>query len=129
MKTRTAALLIASSLVLAVSAPVLAQQEVTVPRAKADPKVYGQYPIAFREILESWMKKKLVDPNSASFEFPSPPQAGQYTTENHKRYLGYIVEFGITARNKFGSFTKENYRAVIFAGDVLWVGRAVPLRK
>src|SRR3954452_12592267 len=123
MRTTTAALLIACSLSLFISAPANAQKEVTVPRAKADLNVYGAYPIAYREILQRWMSPRLVTPNTAQFEFPSPPQAGQYTTENGKRYIGYIVEFTVRAQNRFGSYTKEKYRAVIFAGNVLWVGR------
>ena len=131
MKMRSAALLIALCAASLLSAPMAAraQKEVIVQQAQADPNIYGYRPLAYREIIERWMKQRLDHPNNAKFEFPSPPQPGQYTTEAGERLVGYIVEFAVTARNELGGYTKEEYRAVIFAGNVLWIGHAVPLRK
>ncbi len=41
-----------------------ASNEVQVVPAAADPKVYGQYPIAYKEIITRWLGTKLVDPAS-----------------------------------------------------------------
>jgi hypothetical protein len=131
MKTRSAALLMACCVASMVSAPIpaLAQKEVTVPQAKADANVYGEFPIAYKDILRRWMKGRLAHPESASFKFPSAPRPGKYTTEAGQPYIGYIVEFVVTAQNEFGAYTKEEYRAVIQNGEVMWVGHAVPFSK
>lgn len=102
--------------------PVAGQAESPVIPA-ADTEVYGQYPIAYKEIITRWLETKLVDPPSAVIEWGDAPQPGEYKTRKDERYIGYVVDFKVNARNQFGGPTgKQRYRVVIKNGDVLWGG-------
>jgi hypothetical protein len=121
---RTAALLIGCCLALSSVAPVRAQNEVEVTAPpKADPSVHGQYPIAYKEIIEGWLATKLADPKSAVIDWLGEPKPGEYKTKKGERHVGYVVDFKVNARNQFGTYTgKQLYRVVIKNGDVLWGG-------
>jgi hypothetical protein len=89
----------------------------------ADTELYGQYPIESKEIITRWLDTKLVDPRSAVIEWAEPPKPGEYKTRKDERYVGYLVDFKVNARNQFGGPTgKQKYRVVIKNGDVLWGG-------
>lgn len=119
---KTAALFLTVCLLLGGIAPVPAQ-EPTVPPTAGDPKVYGEYPLAYKEIITGWLQENLQDPGSAIIEWNTEPKAGEYKAANGKRYVGYIVDFSVNARNEFGGYTgKERYRAEIWNGDVQWAG-------
>ena len=108
--------------VLSALKPVAGQTEPPVAPA-ADTEVYGQYPIAYKEIINRWLETKLVDPRSAVIEWADVPKPGEYKTRKDERYIGYVVDFKVNARNQFGGPTgKQRYRVVIKNGDVLWGG-------
>ena len=93
------------------------------PATAADPKIYGEYPLAYRDITTKWMNERLADPSSAAFEFPSEPKPGE-TTKNGQRLVGYFVDFKVNARNQFGGPTgRQRYRVLIRNGVILWGGR------
>ncbi len=101
-----------------------APNEVQVVPAAADPKVYGQYPIAYKEIITRWLGTKLVDPASAVVDWTEIPKPGEYKTQKGETFVGYVVDFKVNARNQFGGPTgKQRYRVVIRNGDVVWGGR------
>src|ERR1700710_1822193 len=102
-----------------------AQDEIQVlPSPAADPKIYGEYPIAYKEIITKWLETRLADPTSAVIEWMGDPKPGELSPKKGQRAVGYIVEFKVNARNQFGAPTgKQRYQAVIRNGDVLWGGR------
>src|SRR5450755_427165 len=98
--------------------------EIEVIPATGDPKVYGEYPMAYREIIERWLETKLADAKSAVIDWAQAPKPGDYKTQKGERFVGYVVDFKVNARNQFGTYTgKQKYRVVIRNGDVLWGGR------
>jgi len=106
--------------------PARAQTDVEVvpsPPA-ADTKVYGEYPMAYKEIINRWLETKLADPTSAVIDWGEAPKPGEYTTQKKQRFVGYVVDFKVNARNQFGAPTgKQKYRVVIRNGEVVWGGR------
>lgn len=90
------------------------------PANAADPKIYGEYPLAYQEIIKHWMDERLIDPESAAYEWTSEPTPGE-TTQKGQRLVGYFVDFKVTARNKFGGRTpKQRYRVLLRNGVVFW---------
>jgi len=103
-----------------------AQTEVqVVPPPAADVKVYGEYPIAYQAIITRWLETRLIDPLSAVVDWAEPPKAGEVPGPkgSTQRFVGYLVDFKVNARNQFGAATgKRKYRVVIRNGEVLWGG-------
>jgi len=94
------------------------------PPPAADVKVYGEYPMAYKEIVTHWMETRLVDPASAVFEWIGEPRPGEISPKKGQRVVGYIVDFKVNARNQFGAATgKQKYQVVIRNGDIVWGGR------
>jgi hypothetical protein len=102
-----------------------AQTEIEVgPSPAADAKIYGEYPIAYKEIITRWMNARLVDPDSAVFEWVGQPRPGDHTPPKGQKVVGYLVDFKVNARNQFGGATgKQKYQVVIRNGEVVWGGR------
>lgn len=102
-----------------------AQTEIEVVPPAADAKVYGEYPVAYKEIITRWLGTKLIDPPSAVIEWAEPPKPGEVpgAKGSKQRFVGYVVDFKVNARNQFGAATgKRKYRTVIRNGEVLWGG-------
>jgi len=92
--------------------------------ATADAKIYGEYPIAYKEIITRWLGTKLTDPTSAVIEWLEEPKPGEFSPQKGGRHVGYLVDFKVNARNQFGAPTgKQRYRVVLRNGEVLWGGR------
>ncbi|HEX8078409.1 MAG TPA: hypothetical protein VF511_11385 [Chthoniobacterales bacterium] len=120
---RTAAFLIGCCVALSSIASVHAQNEIEIAPDTGDPKLYGQFPIAYKEIVQRWLATKLADPNSAVIDWADAPKPGEYKTQKGERHVGYVVDFKVNARNQFGTYTgKQRYRVVIKNGEVLWGG-------
>lgn len=95
----------------------------TPPPKAADEEKYGVYPIAYRELITRWLEDRLLDAASAKLEF-TEPQAGEMTREG-RRFAGYMVEFKVNSRNRFGMYTGfQGYRVVIRNGELIWSERA-----
>ncbi len=89
-----------------------------------DPKTYGQYPMAYKEIVTRWLATKLLDAPSAVIDWVDVPKPGEYKTQKGERFVGYVVDFKVNSRNRFGGYTgKQRYRTVIRNGEVAWGGR------
>lgn len=85
-----------------------------------DPAIYGEYPKAYQEIITKWLETKLVDPKSAAIEWTSAPKPAELPGPNGKRLHGYLVEFKVSARNRFGAYTgKQKHGALIRDGVVI----------
>ena len=79
----------------------------------ADPKLCGPLPKYYKEIIYNWMKDALVDAESAKIEWgeqPKPVDIGM----NGQHFYGWLVEFKVNARNRFGAYTgKQSHAALI----------------
>lgn len=113
---RTIALLF----LFAFACPTLIVSETTEIEISADPRVYGEYPKAYQEIIIKWLETKLADPQSASIEWTSTPRPADLPGPDGKRLYGYLVEFKVAARNRFGTYTgKQKHGALIRDGFVI----------
>jgi hypothetical protein len=111
---------IAFLLLFALASPTLLRAETTEVEITADPKIYGEYPKAYQEIITKWLKTKLADPESARIEWTSAPKAADLPGPNGTRLFGYLVEFKVSARNQFGAYTgKQKHGALIHDGNVI----------
>jgi hypothetical protein len=95
-----------------------------VPSPVADVNVYGEYPLGYKLIITRWMEERLVDPASAVFEWSGEPRPGEVSPKKGGKYVGYIVDFKVNARNRFGAPTgKQRYQVVIRNGAIVWGGQ------
>ena len=79
----------------------------------------GQYPTNYQEIVTKWLQTQLVDPGSARIEWKGEPKPADLGTKGEHLY-GYLVNFTINARNRFGTYTgKQEHGALIRNGKVV----------
>jgi hypothetical protein len=105
-------------LVFAASSAVAA--ETTEIDVIADPAVYGAYPKKYKEIIINWLATKLVDFASSHIEWGSPPKPADLPDKNGKKLSGYLVEFKVNSRNRFGARTgMQKHGALIRDGQVI----------
>jgi hypothetical protein len=104
------------------SAPSSDAQAKVVPAAEKEK--YGIYPIAYRELVTRWLETQLIDPASAQIEWLSEPKPVEIKGRDGEMFYGYVVEFTVNSRNKFGMYTgKQARRAYIRNGEVTGGGR------
>ena len=80
---------------------------------------YGPYPRNYQELVTQWLNKQLIDPDSARIEWngePKPSEVGK----GSEALSGYLVNFTVNARNRFGSYTgKQKHSVLIRNGEVI----------
>ena len=72
------------------------------PPSPADAALYGPYPTNYKEIVMKWLGDQLIDAGSARIEWsgdPKPVDLGK----NGQHLYGYLVQFKVNARNRFGA--------------------------
>jgi hypothetical protein len=85
----------------------------------ADTALYGPYPTNYKEIVMKWLNEQLVDAASARIEWQGDPQAADLG-KNGEHLYGYLVQFSVNARNRFGTYTgKQQHGALIKNGEVI----------
>ncbi len=100
------------SVVLA--APILALAQVGSLDVGADPKLHGPFPTNYQEIITNWLQTALVDPKSAQIEWLTVPKPGSMPEKKHGDPLfGYLVEFKLNSRNRFGAYTGMQKKTVL----------------
>ena len=86
---------------------------------QADTARYGAYPGNYKEIVTQWLNKQLIDPDSARIEWngePTPADQGK----NGEHLYGYLLNFTVNARNRFGGYTgKQKHAVLIRNGEVI----------
>ncbi len=99
----------------------LALAETTEIDVIADPAVYGDYPKNYQEIITNWLATVLVDAPSAQIEWVSPPKPSALPDKKSgKQLFGYLIEFKVNSRNRFGAFTgMQKHGALIRDGNVI----------
>ena len=84
-----------------------------------DPSLCGPYPKLYKEIVWNWLQSELVDANSAKIEWdgdPKPADLGQ----NGQHLYGWLVNFKVNSRNRFGTYTgKQDHAVLIRDGKVV----------
>lgn len=106
--------ILALLLLLACAAPNMAFAQTTEVEVIADPAVYGEYPKNFQEIINKWLAEVLADPASANVEWLGPPSpTDTIDKKKKKRFVGYLVEFKVNSRNRFGAYTGMQKKSVI----------------
>jgi hypothetical protein len=107
-------------LLFALASPGLVVAQTTEIELTANPAVYGEYPKNYQEIITKWLETKLADPASARIEWTSVPKPADLPEPNGKRLTGYLVEFKVSSRNRFGAYTgKQKHGALIRDGVVI----------
>jgi hypothetical protein len=107
-------------LLLAFAAVNLAMAETTEVDVIADPAVYGDYPKNYQEIITNWLATNLVDAPSAQIQWLGPPKPADLKDKNGKKIFGYLVEFKVNSRNRFGAYTgMQKHGALIRDGQVI----------
>ena len=87
-------------------------------------KTYGVYPIAYQELVTRWLGEQLIDPPSAQIEWLGEPKPVVVKASNGETFSGYVVDFKVNSRNKFGMYTgKQARRVYIRDGSVVSGGR------
>src|ERR1044071_9157118 len=85
----------------------------------ADTQRYGSYPTNYKEIVMKWLDTQLIDAASARIEWSGDPKPANFGT-NDKPIYGYLVNFKVNARNRFGSYTgMQTHGALIHNGEVV----------
>lgn len=111
---------IAFLVLLGFASAISVRAETTEIEVVADPSIYGEYPKAYKEIITKWLETKLADPKSALIEWTGAPRPADLPGPNGKRLHGYLVEFKVSARNRFGAYTgKQKHGALIRDGVVI----------
>ena len=82
--------------------------------------VYGTYPKDYQQIVNKWLETHLVDPKSAVVEWLGEPKPSEMPVKAGAPLRGYLVEFKVNARNRFGAPTgKQKYSLLIRDGLVI----------
>jgi hypothetical protein len=80
----------------------------------ADPKLHGEFPKNYQEIITSWLQTVLVDAPSAQIQWVSGPKPGTMPEKkNGNALFGYLVEFKVNSRNRFGAYTGMQKKTVL----------------
>lgn len=112
---------IAFLVLLACAMPAVFAAEPTEIEVVADPRVYGEYPKNYQEIITQWLNNTLVDAPSAQIEWVGSPHAGSLPEKkNGKALFGYLVEVKVNSRNRFGTYTgMQKHTILIRDGRVI----------
>ena len=101
--------------ILFVVSSLLAQSQ----PSPAEVALYGPYPVNYKEIVMTWLNTQLIDAGSARIEWGSDPKPTDLG-RNGEHLYGYLVNFKVNARNRFGAYTgMQNHGALIRNGEVV----------
>jgi len=114
---------VALLLFMACAVPGLVRAETTEIEVVADPRIYGDYPKNYQEIITQWLNATLVDAPSAYVEWVGTPKAGSLPLKKGADpVFGYVVDVKINSRNRFGTYTgMQKHTVLIKDGKVLKV--------
>jgi hypothetical protein len=114
---------VALLLFMACTTPALVRAEITEIEVVADPRIYGDYPKNYQELITQWLNATLVDAPSAYVEWISQPKAGSLPEKKGgKALFGYVVDIKVNSRNRFGTYTgMQKHSVLIKDGKVLKV--------
>ena len=80
---------------------------------------YGPYPTNYKEIIMEWLNTQLIDPDSARIEWDGEPKPSE-VGNGSEAVSGYLVNFTVNARNRFGTYTgKQKHSVLIRNGEII----------
>ena len=80
---------------------------------------YGPNPTYYKEIIMQWLNTQLIDPDSARIEWSGDPKPSDMG-KGSEAVSGYLVNFTVNARNRFGAYTgKQKHSVLIRNGEVI----------
>ena len=81
-----------------------------------DPALCGPYPKNYKEIVWNWMQGVLLDADSAKIEWQGEPKPADLGKDG-KHLYGWLVEFRVNSRNRFGQYTGKQSHGVLIRDD------------
>jgi hypothetical protein len=111
--------LVSELLICALALGMTFAASVNAQTPSADPARYGPYPTYYKEIIMQWLNTQLIDPDSARIEWSGEPKPSD-TGAGGEAVSGYLINFTVNARNRFGSYTgKQKHSVLIRNGEVI----------
>ena len=111
--------LVSLSLISAVAVGLSVVGSLNAQTPAPDTARYGPYPTNYKEVIMRWLSKQLIDPDSARIEWngePKPSDVGK----GSEAVSGYLVNFTVNARNRFGTYTgKQKHSVLLRNGEVI----------
>lgn len=102
-----AAALLGAALITA--GPVHAKKEAPAPYVYGPPPAWTQ----FKQLAEAAVRARLVDPDSAKFEWPHGYKKGFYKPFLSARVNGYVTCGLVNSRNRLGGYVGRTYFVVV----------------
>jgi hypothetical protein len=110
---------VSESLICALAMGMIFAGSLNAQTPAADTERYGRYPTLYKEIVMQWLNKQLIDPDSARIEWSEEPKPSE-VGKGSEAVSGYLVNFTVNARNRFGSYTgKQKHSVLIRNGEVI----------
>lgn len=79
----------------------------------------GPFPKNYKEVVWNWLQGVLLDADSAKIEWQGEPKPADLG-KNGDHLYGWLVEFQVNSRNRFGSYTgKQSHGALIRDNQVV----------
>lgn len=86
----------------------------------SSPSISAAYPANYKEIVTAWLNSHLEDPKSVIIKWLGDPKPAELKGANGEKIAGYLVEFTVNARNRFGTYTgAQKHGALIREGQVV----------
>jgi hypothetical protein len=85
---------------------------------------FGVYPSNYKELIQTYMETRLIDPESARYRFEEEPQKvwGNNPWNGKISWAHYRVRFFCNSKNRLGGYTGgKDYVAAIKDGTILSV--------
>ena len=84
-----------------------------------DSALCGPFPKNYKEIVWNWLQGTLLDADSAKIEWQGDPKPADLG-KNGEHIYGWLVEFRVNSRNRFGQYTgKQSHGALIRDDQVI----------
>jgi hypothetical protein len=110
---------VSQSLIYALASGLIFVTSLNAQTPSADTARYGPYPANYKETIMQWLNKQLIDPDSARIEWNGEPKPSDVGKGN-EAVSGYLVNFTVNARNRFGAYTgKQKHSVLIRNGEII----------
>src|SRR5246127_5807532 len=107
---------VSESLICALALGITFVASLNAQTPSADAARYGPYPTNYKEIIMQWLNKQLIDPDSARIEWGGEPKPSDMGTGG-EAVSGYLVNFTVNARNRFGTYTGKQKHSVLIRNN------------
>ena len=86
----------------------------------ADASLCGAFPKFYKEVIYNWMRSALIDVDSAKIEWGAEPRPVLFKEkETGRQAYGWLVDFKVNARNRFGAYTGKQSHAALIRDNVV----------